>query len=292
MEEFFVLFLNYLTVEKGLTKNTLSAYERDLLKFKFYCKHKNKIFSSKASILEFMGSLYDQGISARSIARYLSTLRHFFKFLFQEERIKNNPLCDIEMPRLAKKLPDVLTEAEAIKLLQTPSSQTDLGVRDVTLLEVLYATGMRVSEATDLKLGCIDFRVGYLRVMGKGRKERLVPFGEEASAKLENYTQNVRPHFLKNQLVDEVFLNRQGKKLSRQAVWQLIQRYALQAGILKNITPHTLRHSFATHMLDRGADLRVIQILLGHSDISSTQIYTHVSRKILEENYKKYHPRA
>ncbi|MBI2027634.1 MAG: site-specific tyrosine recombinase XerD [Deltaproteobacteria bacterium] len=292
MIDYVRLFLNYLTVEKGFARNTLASYERDLAKYNLFCEQKKKNFSSKQTVLEFIGFLYDKNLSARSISRYLSTLRHFCKFLIQEERIKSNPLSDIEMPRLAQKLPPVLSEEEVLKLLQTPCLETHLGMRDATLLEILYATGMRVSEVTCLKLASIDFQVGYLRVMGKGGKERLVPFGEEAAAKLENYAQNIRPHFLKNILIDEVFLNRQGNHLSRQAVWQLIQRYSLKAGIMKKITPHTLRHSFATHMLDRGADLRVIQLLLGHSDISSTQIYTHVSLKKLEESYKKYHPRA
>ena len=288
MEGNVTLFLNQLKVEKGLSKNTLESYTRDLKRFHAFLKASPP---SRDKIIQYLARLYDDGLSATSVCRHLTTLRQFFKFLFQEEKIKDNPTSEIEMPSVRKKLPQVLTEEEVVQLLDAPQNDV-LGLRDRAMLEVLYATGMRVSELVDLRLASLDLKVGYVRVLGKGSKERLVPMGDMARQKLELYLDESRTHLDKKLDQNHVFLNRSGEKLTRQAFWLLLKKYAAQAGIEKDLTPHTLRHTFATHLLERGADLRVIQALLGHSDISSTQIYTHISTKRLEDIYKKYHPRA
>lgn len=286
------LFLNQLKVEKGLSANTLESYSRDLKSFHHFVEKKKIARVSRDHIVQFLASLYDRGLSSNSVCRYLSTLRHFFKFLFQEEKIKENPASDIEMPRVRKKIPDVLTEEEVKKLLETPPVDSLLGLRDRTMLEVLYATGVRVSELVNLKLNCVDFKVGYAKVLGKGSKERLVPIGKVALGMLKIYLEKCRPLLDKKINETHIFLNQRGEPLTRQAFWLLLKKYARECGFEKKLTPHTLRHTFATHLLERGADLRVIQALLGHSDISSTQIYTHISRRSLEEVYKKFHPRA
>ncbi len=292
MESLATLFLNQLRVEKGLSANTLESYSRDLKSFQNFIEKKKISKITRDHIVQFLASLYDQGLSSKSVCRYLSTLRHFFKFLFQEEKIKENPSSDIEMPRVRTKLPDVLTEEEVKKLLETPPSDKLLGMRDQTMLEVLYATGVRVSELVNLKLNCVDLKVGYVKVLGKGSKERLVPLGGVAERALKVYLEKCRPVLDKKINDTHIFLNKQGKPLTRQAFWLLLKKYAKECAFEKKLTPHTLRHTFASHLLERGADLRVIQALLGHSDISSTQIYTHISRRSLEEVYKKFHPRA
>ena len=288
MQDNMALFLNQLKVEKGLAKNTLESYTRDLKRFHLFLKNAKP---SRDKVIQYLAHLYDQGLSATSVCRHLTSLRQFFKFLLQEEKIKENPTSDIDMPKTRKKLPQVLTEEEVIRLLDTPL-QNVLGLRDRAMLEVLYATGCRVSELVGLRLASLDLKVGYVRVLGKGSKERLVPMGDMARKKLERYLEESRHHLDKKCDQDHVFLNQRGGKLTRQAFWLLLKKYAIKAEIEKDLTPHTLRHTFATHLLERGADLRVIQALLGHSDISSTQIYTHISTKKLEEVYKKYHPRA
>jgi integrase/recombinase XerD len=293
MDQEISLFLNMLKVEKGLSENTLEAYSKDLALFhQFFIDKKKKGAVKRDHIIQFLSYLYDQGLSPRSVSRYLSTLRNFFKFLFQEEKVKENPTSDIEMPKLQKKLPDILTEEEVDRLLEAPDKETALGLRDSAMLELIYATGMRVSELVKTKLAALDMKIGYVRVLGKGSKERLVPFGDTAKKKIEIYKDAARPKLDKIHDQEFLFLNRRGSGLTRQAFWLLLKKYALKSGIQKRLTPHTLRHTFASHLLERGADLRVIQALLGHSDISSTQIYTHISRKVLEETYKKFHPRA
>ena len=288
MQDNLNLFLNQLKVEKGLSKNTLESYTRDLKRFHFFLKQAKP---TRDKIIQYLAHLYDQGLSAKSVCRHLTSLRQFFKFLVQEETIAENPTSEIEMPKTRKKLPQVLTEEEVKQLLDTPPGHV-LGIRDCAMLEVLYATGCRVSELVDLRLASLDLQVGYVRILGKGSKERLVPVGDMARQKLQQYLDESRPHLDKKLDQQHVFLNQRGEKLTRQAFWVLLKKYAITAGIEKDLTPHTLRHTFATHLLERGADLRVIQALLGHSDISSTQIYTHISTKKLEEVYKKYHPRA
>ncbi|MBI2608103.1 MAG: site-specific tyrosine recombinase XerD [Deltaproteobacteria bacterium] len=293
MDEHISLFLNAIKIEKGLSLNTLESYSRDLVHFHQYVLDKHKKWPLKREIIiQYLAHLYDLGLSSKSVARHLSSLRSFFKFLSQEEKIKENPTCDIEMPKLQKTLPSVLSEEEMKRLLEAPDGKTVLGIRDQAMLELLYATGMRVSELVSLSLHAFDMKIGYLKVQGKGSKERLIPFGDIAKEKLEKYLEESRPKLDKKNNQKDVFLSRKGEKMSRQSFWLLLKKYTLKAGITKEMSPHTLRHTFATHLLERGADLRVIQALLGHSDISSTQIYTHISRKTLEETYKKFHPRA
>jgi len=288
-------FLNYLAVEKGLSLNTVESYSRDLNKYLDFLNSSGIDDLSAVNvhtILSFIGDLQGKGLSINTIARNLIALRGFYRFLRQENLVEKNPLTEVSTPKVWRKLPNVLTKEEVEALLAQPDERTLIGKRDKAMLEVLYATGLRVTELVSLKLGDVDLEAGFVVAFGKGAKERLVPMGKLARDKVREYLELVRPKLLHGKNTQFLFLIRSGKKMSRQGFWKMIKKYVLKAGIHKNITPHTLRHSFATHLLDGGADLRSVQAMLGHSDISTTQIYTHITQEKLKEVYKRYHPRA
>ncbi|MFH0731329.1 MAG: site-specific tyrosine recombinase XerD [Candidatus Omnitrophota bacterium] len=289
-------FLDYLLVEKGLSKNTISAYRRDLYKyidFLISAKKINHIQEAKhTDITDFMMAQKGKGLGANSVSRNLVAIKVFHRFLAQERYVKADIADILDSPKLWKHLPDVLSVSEIEQILKTTNTKDWMGIRDNVLLEVMYATGMRVSEATTLTMDNLNLDVGFVKCIGKGSKERIVPIGSHAKGMLQKYLEKVRPKLLKKAKPQNcVFLTRLGKAISRQSVWKIIKKYAGQAHIKKKITPHTLRHSFATHMLERGADLRVVQELLGHADISTTQIYTHIDKERLKSIHHKYHPR-
>jgi integrase/recombinase XerD len=288
-------FLSYLEVVKGLSKNTVESYQRDISRFAGYLEDKqirdlNSI--DYRTVLDFLSYLRTRGLGARSLARTLVSVRQFFKFLLLEKIVSKDPVFLIRSPKVQKKIPEVLSIEEVDALLSVPDESTAEGIRDRAMLEVLYATGIRVSELVLLELNSINLELGYVVVYGKGGKERLVPIGEKAKEKLRQYLGASRPHLLKNKTSSYLFVSRRGKRLTRQGFWKILKGYVVKAGISKNISPHTLRHSFATHLLQCGADLRTIQLMLGHSDISTTQIYTHIERERLKEIHKKFHPRS
>ncbi|MBI4041544.1 MAG: site-specific tyrosine recombinase XerD [Deltaproteobacteria bacterium] len=287
-------FLNAIRVENGVSFNTVSAYQRDLKSYLAFLDRKRENPSllkvQKQFIFGYLVELHRKQLSAKTIARHLISLRNFYKFLVRQGYIACNPTADIESPKVWRKLPEVLTLQEVNRLLETASPQTPQGLRDRTMLELLYASGLRISELTNLEIGHLDLALGTLKVKGKGNKYRLVPFGASCRQYLEKYLTEVRmPLSVEN---NDVFLSRFQKKLSRQSVWMMLKKGALKAGLSKNIYPHILRHSFATHLLEGGADIRAVQLMLGHVDISTTQIYTHVSRDRLHQVLKKFHPRS
>jgi len=288
-------FVDYLAVEKRLSPNTLEAYQRDLISFVSYlgCTSNRSLGEmGPEDILSYLSSLRERGLSNSSIARHLVTLRQFYHFLITEKSEERDPTANIEFPTLWKKLPHVLNYQEVEALLNQPDRRTPLGIRDAAMLELLYATGIRVSELISLTLRDINLEAGYLISYGKGGKERIIPMGEYAIQRLQDYLDGVRTRYFRGSRSAVLFLNRSGKKLTRQGLWKIIKKYARAAGIKKEITPHTLRHSFATHLLAGGADLRSVQKMLGHADISTTQIYTHLTKEKLRELYDKYHPRS
>jgi integrase/recombinase XerD len=288
-------FFDYLTIEKGLSKNTLDSYGRDIRRFVGFLEESNTRGleqAGKLDVLSFFVALRKQGLSERSVARVQVTLRHLYRFLVAERILSENPLEALESPKLTKKLPNVLSEREVERLLGQPDPSTPLGLRDKTMLEFLYATGLRVSEMISLQLDQVNVEVGCVRVFGKGGRERIVPFGEAAQTLLKAYLSQGRRGILRGRVTPYLFVNPRGKKMTRQGFWKIIKKYGLTAGIRGNLTPHTLRHCFASHLLDRGADLRSVQTLLGHVDISTTQIYTHVSGERLKRLHQKHHPRA
>lgn len=285
-------FLDMLWMERGLSDNTLSAYRNDLVMFARWLQQKGMGFNDAqdADIRVYLASI--RGYSVRTLARRLSCLRQFYSYLNREGMMDRDPSSRVESPRLGRPLPKSLTETEVEQLLEAPDINTDLGLRDRTMLEVLYATGLRVSELVGMTISQINSRQGLVRVTGKGNKERLVPLGLEALDWLQRYLKDARPAIVKNKPVDALFVNRRGAQMTRQAFWYLIKRYARITGINKALSPHVLRHAFATHLLNNGADLRVVQMLLGHSDISTTQIYTHVARERLKKLHAEHHPRG
>ncbi|MEK7867820.1 MAG: site-specific tyrosine recombinase XerD [Candidatus Omnitrophota bacterium] len=294
MNELIEQFLSYISVERGMANNTLSSYKRDLYKFADYLKSK-KIDSidkvSRQMINSFMMAEKDRGLGSNSISRELACIKSFFKFLLKENIIKENAATIIESPKLWKKLPFTLSVSEVEALLNAPNVRDLMEMRDKACMELMYATGMRVSELVNLKMDDINMGVGFAKCLGKGSKERIVPFGKKAKESLERYLEKSRPQFLKKNISNYLFLTRLSKPMSRQTFWKIIKRYVKAARIKKNITPHSLRHSFATHILERGADLRIVQEMLGHADISTTQIYTHVSKDRLKSIHQKFHPR-
>lgn len=295
MNEYLDLFLNYLIVEKGLAKNTQESYNRDIIKYLDYLDRKGCDDPRKIKPLEvasFLAVLKEAGLSARSRARTLSAVRMFHRFLVIENHCETNPSAIIEAPRTMQKLPEVLNAREIEALLAAPSGTDATDLRDRAMLELLYATGLRVSELVTLKLRDANTIAGYLLAFGKGGKERLVPMGESASAAVKEYVFTVRNKQDGKGTNEYLFLSRLGDKMTRQAFWNVINKRSKQAGIWKKISPHTLRHSFATHLLENGADLRSVQIMLGHTDLSSTQIYTHVTRERLKKIHEKFHPRG
>lgn len=289
-------FLNYLSVEKGLAVNTLNAYSRDLVGYIAFLKENTDIDKpddiSQPLLLNYLGFLRKNGLSARSRARTLSTIRGFHRFLLRESHSQSDPTVLIEAPRTLQGLPKLLSIKDVESLLQAPAGDSAMALRDRAMLEVLYATGMRVSELIAVKLGDLKLDVGCLNAFGKGSKQRLIPLGEVALEILQEYLHNGRPKLLKGKTSDYVFLNARGARMSRQGFWKKLKEYALQAGIRQNIYPHMLRHSFATHLLENGADLRSVQTMLGHADISTTQIYTHVIQERLKQVHQQYHPRG
>lgn len=294
MNELIEEFLGYLSVERGLSENTLASYKSDLAKFFKYLRSRHIMAIQKVSrqtITSFMLSEKDKGLSANSVSRELACLKTFFKFLIREGKIKEDVTSVIESPKLWKRLPSTLNLDEVETLLKTPNVRDLIGARDKASLELMYATGMRVSELIKLKMNDLNMDVGFVKCFGKGDKERIVPFGRKAKESIVRYLDRSRTALLKKKVSNFLFLTRLGKPMSRQAFWKTIKKYARLTGIKKEITPHSLRHSFATHILERGADLRVVQEMLGHSDISTTQIYTHVSKDRLKSIHHKFHPR-
>ena len=295
METHLDLYLDYLTVEKGLAANTRASYSADLLKFLNYLKDHGIDDWSQVhfpEIMAFLSRTQEQGLAPRSRARLLSAMRSFFKFMVRDSHLKKSPVANLTSPRLRRQLPIVLSVAEVERLLAQPNANLPLGQRDAAMLELLYGTGLRVTELITLTVGRVNLEVGFLVAHGKGAKERIVPMGETATQAVQSYTLGSRPRLLKGRMSEILFVSNRGTAMTRQGFWKLLKKYGRQAGMEKSLSPHTLRHSFATHLLERGADLRSVQMMLGHADISTTQIYTHVARERLREVHKKYHPRA
>lgn len=294
MREFIDAFLNYLSVERGLARNTIISYRQDLRMYADFLKGRFADPLSrmtKNDISDFLLSQKDKGMQVNSISRRLAAIRMFHRFLLRELLAKSDPTSLIDSPKLFKRIPETLSLDEVESLLAQPDSKSVQGIRDKAILETLYATGMRVSEAVDLKKDGVNFDIGFLRCIGKGNKERIIPLGKKAVAGLTRYLTASRPKMLKKKESEFMFLNRSGNKISRQSLWKMIKRYARLARIKTPIKPHSLRHSFATHLLERGADLRSVQEMLGHSNISTTQIYTHVNKDRLKTIHRMFHPR-
>ncbi len=295
MDHYLDHYLNYLAVERGLARNTLDAYGRDLARYLDYLE-KNQIATpdriTPAVVLRFLSHLKEAGLSARSRARNLAALKTFHKFLVREKIVSDNPTDQVVSPKSLTSLPHTLSPFDVESLLASPQGETALDWRDRAMLEILYATGLRVSELVSLKLSDLQMDVGYLTAFGKRSKQRIVPLGEAAISSLREYLQHGRARLDKQRGSQYLFLNRSGEGLTRQGFWKIIKRRALAAGIRQNITPHTMRHSFATHLLENGADLRSVQAMLGHADISTTQIYTHVTRERLRKLHAQHHPRG
>jgi integrase/recombinase XerD len=288
-------YLNYLLVEKGLSRATLESYSRDLLRFtEFLDKNGRKTVSEDdtALILKHLIALRNDGLSARSRARHLVAIRGLYRFMVQEKKLALDPAKLLDLPKASLKLPDVLSVEEVRRLLNAPETCKPSGIRDSAMLEVLYAAGLRVSELIHLKVQDVHLDAGFVRVLGKGSKERVVPIGQYAQAKVLFYLDHARNRLLKDQSSPFLFVARAGGPLTRQGFWKLLRKYARTTGSFKKVTPHSLRHSFASHLLEGGADLRAVQIMLGHVDISTTQIYTHVANDRLRELHRKFHPRG
>ena len=286
-------FIDYLRFERRLSKNTIVSYQRDLEKYRFFLK-RNKIKEilsvSNDQILYFLEFLYKTQNSS-SVSRILSTLRTFYKYLVRDGKIQKNPFSSIKNPKLPKKILEILDEQEVKKFLESIPSSSYLELRDKAMFELLYSCGMRVSEIVDLKLSDIDFDEGLIRFIGKGNKERITPIGDTAKDYLEKYIRAARYNLERERKSENVFLNRNGQKITRQGFWKILKKYAGKVNTGKNLYPHLFRHSYATHMLERGADLRIVQELLGHSSITTTEIYTNINKKHVKETYFKYHPR-
>jgi len=284
-------YFSYLKLEKGLSLNTVESYGRDLYKF-FTLVNKGYDKIEERDVSEYIIKLIADGISHRSVARNLSALKSFFRYLQYTGRIRTNPLSFISQPKLWKNLPEYLTVEEVEKLLELPDVSKRGGLRNKSIIELMYSTGIRVSELVNLKVDKVNLDMGFITVIGKGNKERIVPFGDEAKRWLLKYLKEGREKFLKGRVSPYLYLNARGDKLTRQYIWKMLKKYGRMVGIEDKIKPHILRHSFATHLLEKGANLRLVQILLGHSQISTTEIYTFISRKRIKKIYKKFHPRA
>ena len=299
MESTIHVFLSYLRVERGLAQNTILAYGHDLRKFAAFLRkrHRERLEdATREDVVDFLSSLYKEKMDSRSVARYLVSLRGFYKFALLENMVVTDPTENLESPKIRSSLPTYLRTEEINKLLEAPNLATPIGLRDRAMLEVLYSTGLRVSELLNLRIADIDMRMGCVRCIGKGDKERLVPIGRKAIEAVERYLAEGRPKFARlasppphNQVV---FLTQAGRRLSRVTIWKILHDYGVRLGLRGRLTPHKLRHSFATHLLEGGADLRSVQLMLGHADISTTQIYTHVVEERLKQIYKAHHPRA
>ena len=288
-------FLTHVRVEKGLSANTISAYRRDLMKFDAFAQKRKLSLEavSRDDLVDFLAGLYRQKLESKSVARHLVTLRNFFRYAQIQDVIPADPSIDLESPKIRRSLPGYLRLEEVDRLLLQPDANTPLGLRDRAMLEVLYSTGLRVSELTGLRVNDLDSKVGCVRCIGKGDKERIVPVGKKALGMVDKYLRDARPQLLGKALgTPALFVNRRGRALSRVGVWKILSGYGRRAGLRQALTPHMLRHSFATHLLERGADLRSVQLMLGHADIATTQIYTHVVEERLKQIYKAHHPRA
>ncbi len=287
-------FLDAVWMERGLSSNTLAAYRADLVALgRWLALHNIELTKTqRADLLAFIAARVDAGARPRSTARQLSSFRRFFRYLMREGVVRDDPTAQIAMPRIGRSLPKSLTEPEVEALLSAPVVTDPLGSRDRAMLEVLYATGLRVSELVSLRVAQVNMNQGVVRVLGKGNRERLIPLGEEAVRWLKSFLDGPRGEILLDRSTDSLFPTRRGERMTRQAFWHIIKRYARKAGVDRELSPHTLRHAFATHLLNHGADLRVVQMLLGHSDLSTTQIYTHVARERLKEVHSQHHPRG
>ncbi|PWK54444.1 site-specific tyrosine recombinase XerD [Pleionea mediterranea] len=287
-------FIEFLWVEQGLSDNTLSSYRTDLKKYSEWLTNSEfDLLSAESSTLQaYLSWRYQSQLSARSTARFLSTIRRFYGFCVQQNLMSQDPSLNITSPKLGKSLPHSLTEQETLRLIQAPEIETAIGARDKAMIELLYSSGLRVTELISLEMSQMGLRQGVLRIIGKGNKERLVPIGEDALLAIEYYLSQSRPELLSGKTCDVVFLSTRAKQMTRQTFWHRIKFYAKQAGIKKHLSPHTLRHAFATHLLNHGADLRTLQMLLGHSDLSTTQIYTYVAKERLKQLHQTHHPRG
>ena len=286
---------NHLLLEKGASENTLEAYRRDLKRYLSYLESKGVTEINQATpqtVVDFLVQIRAEGLSANSMNRTLAALRGFYKFLLHDKVLDESPLANIELAKVWMRLPDTVSKDEMNLILSQPGDDSPAALRDRAMLELLYATGLRVSELIGLTMNNINWQVGFLVVMGKGGKERVVPVGKTAYDVVRRYLDEARPKLIKTRTTDVLFLNRFGKAFTRQGLWKIIIHYAQKAGLQKSVHPHTFRHSFATHLLEGGADLRAVQVMLGHSDISTTQIYTHVTKDRLKEIHRKYHPRG
>lgn len=294
MKEFLQEFLNHLFVERGLAKNTMMAYQKDLAQYIAFLEKNGSCdpdMIKRENITDYMQKQKARGLSATSICRSLAAIRMFHRFMARERIAKEDPTHLLETPKTWKRVPDVLTSSEIESMILAAQGRQDQQIRDQAILEVLYASGMRVSELADLKTENANTEIGYVRCIGKGQKERIVPIGKQAREAIKKYLEKVRGNVVKSNAVPYLFVSRLGKRISRQSIWKIIKFYAKKAGIKKAIKTHTLRHSFATHLLEHGADLRSVQEMLGHSDIATTQIYTHVDRERLRSIHKQFHPR-
>lgn len=295
MEHLIEEYLRYLTVERGLAENSLAAYGRDLRRIVGYLTQVGVgSFEEvgRAHVARLLLTLREEGLAPRTVARHTSSLRGLYRYLLTQGHVKEDPTAHLETQSPWARLPGVLSQEEVRRLLATPPAGNPLGLRDKAMLELLYASGLRVSEMVTLRLSDVDLEVGYVRCQGKGGKDRVVPLGRDAQTAVRRYLATSRPSLERGRSGSVLFVNRWGWPLTRQGFWKILRAYAAAAGIDRRVTPHTLRHSFATHLLERGADLRAVQVMLGHADISTTQIYTHVSRTHLKAVYDRYHPRA
>lgn len=295
MQAHILQFLQYLTVEKGLSTNTIAAYGADLRWFSDFLKRQGRSWLEEVTrrdLLDFLSAQKQAGLSSRSLARRIVTLRTLYRFLNRENILKVDPVQNLESPRDWRRLPKTLAYEEIERLLNLPKGDTPLAVRDDAMIELMYATGLRVSELTALSLQALNIEVGYVLATGKGRKQRIIPVGDTALQKMKTYLETARARLSKERVSDRIFINRSGRGLSRQGCWKLMKKYVRRAGIKRPVSPHMLRHSFATHLLERGADLRSVQVMLGHADLSTTQIYTEVTRHRLKQLHQQFHPRG
>jgi integrase/recombinase XerD len=294
MKEHIDNFIYFLEVERGVSRNTIQSYRKDLEKFMDYIQKKGRNVSAvtREDIVAFLMHLKDQELSASTIARNLAAIKTFWKFLTSEQIVPENVAGIVETPKTWKTIPDILSKKEIERLLDAPPKKGWVGIRDRAILELMYATGLRVSEIKDLKKTSVNLEADFVKCSGKGGKERIVPLGRIAKQAISKYVESVRHKLCQKSRDDHLFLSRLGKKLSRQSLWKMVQKYAKKSGIKKHITPHTLRHSFATHLLEGGAELIGVQEMLGHADISTTQIYTHVDKDKLKKVHERFHPRA
>jgi len=292
MDRYIAEYTDFLKIEKRQSSNTVAAYRHDINCFASYFSSKELSTVTSSEVRSFLVDLRRKGLASSTVARCLSAVKSFYNYLFTEKLILENPTEMIESSRPWRKFPHVMSMDEVDALLAAPDIKTSIGLRDLAMLELLYATGLRVSELVSLKMSTVDLKGGYLRALGKGSKERVIPFGDAARIAVENYLLNSRPILLKKRNSADIFLTRRGSAMTRQGFWKTLKVYTIKASIVNKVSPHSLRHAFATHLLERGADLLSVQQMLGHSDISTTQIYTHVLQERMREVHDRYHPRS